>query len=837
MNIDIKRTSAATTKYLDMLSSYGLQCMVTETTREDQISKASTCIDHLFIRCKQTQAHAAVITTTISDHYTVFGYIEEINKAKEQSAIRCQGSENNQINIKKVNHLIEETDWEGIINTSGNTDELFNNIYKAFCNIYDRSKEKNTKRKKRKDYPWLSNIIMECCEIRDKLYKKWCKDKSNVTNETIYKKFSNNLNKKILIAKNMYNMKQFILNRNNLRAVWQLINEIIGKKNISTDKTIVKSFPNDNIQNITEKFAQQFCENVQKIIHKCDIVTIKNVQTNIENSIFIECSNEEEILNILKNLNARKSAGVDGIRACDIKNNAKRLAPVITTLINTSLSEALIPKLLKTSLIRPIYKSGDKTDHNNYRPIAILSVVEKVLEEVIVRRLNAFLLKYKIINNNQYAFQKGKNINQLLGLFANNINQSLAINKSCLALFIDFSKAFDTLSHAKIIETLERNGIRGQCIEWFKNYLDCRTLRVKIGDYTSESKTSAYGVPQGSKLGPILYIIYANDLISSLKNSTTFAYADDTAIVVSHESIETAAAIMQIELNITTKWCHDNGLIINATKTKIMHFRPRHIPRTNITPIFHNTQCLHRTANTTSDSCTTKIELVETYKYLGLHLDEHFKFKTHIEILHKKLRQSAYALYHLSNCSPYNVLRQAYFSLAESYLRHGITAWGTATYCRNLQIAQNRLLKLLYNNKHKTNQYHNYNINNTNSETNPQTQQHRENTHRGTNQNKPGQNQLHKDLQILNIKDIYKTTIITEFYKNSDIMNKIDHEKNTRTKAQGRYKVPQFRNNYGKNSLAVALPMTINSIPTSILRENNKIKMKKLTKQHYLSTS
>lgn len=141
-----------------------------------------------------------------------------------------------------------------------------------------------------------------------------------------------------------------------------------------------------------------------------------------------------------------------------------------------------------------------------------------------------------------------------------------------------------------------------------------------------------YGVPQGSKLGPILYIIYANELITILKNSTTFAYADDTAILVSHENIEEEAEIMQNELNTMTKWCHDNGLIINATKTKIIHFRPRHIPRTHITPIFHNTQCLHRISNNTIDSCTTKIELVESYKYLGVYLDEFFKWKTHTDI-------------------------------------------------------------------------------------------------------------------------------------------------------------------------------------------------------------
>lgn len=317
-----------------------------------------------------------------------------------------------------------------------------------------------------------------------------------------------------------------------------------------------------------------------------------------------------------------------------------------------------------------------------------------------------------------------------------------------------------------------------------------------------------------------------------MKNSTTFAYADDTAIIVTHESLEAATQIIQKEFNIMTRWCHDNGLVINATKTKIMHFRPRHIARTNITPIFHNTECLHRTCTTnniTNDSCSERIELVETYKYLGVHLDEHFKWKVHIDILHKKLRQTSYALYHLGNCSPYKVLRQAYFSLAESYLRHGITAWGTATYCRELQTAQDRILKRLSQNQHKfqTQHQNSRNIHNCNA---TDQQQANNNNFKLTKNT-----QLHKHLQILNIKNIYKTTIINEFYNDINILKPINHNKNTRNAAQGRFQIPRFCNNYGKHSLDVILPTTFNNLPKDLTSITNKLSRKKLIKNHFLN--
>lgn len=814
MNLDIKKKGVTiTTKYLNMLASHGFQCMVNDTTREDQNTKTCTCIDHLFVRFKnaRTVAHAAVVTTTVSDHYAVFGCMEWVTKERDrENKQHSEPSKNTKIENKKVNIRISEIDWKEIIIHCKTTDEIFNAIYKQFCEIYETAAYQKRKLIKRNPLPWLNNYLLKCCDIRNKLHKKWIKDKNNNVKEKIYKQFNNKLNKKIIHAKNSYNLRQFILNKHNTRATWQLINKITGRKVENVDALIKKSFPCEKVTDVAKNFAINLNENIQKIVHKCNITTITNANASIPNTIYLDYANESEIFNILKTLNERKSAGVDGIRASDLKYNAKYLAPVITKLVNSSLKEGIIPKLLKTSIIRPIFKNGDKTNYNNYRPISILPIIEKVLEEIVARRLNDFLTKYKVINSNQFGFQKGKNLNQLLGKFSDQINHCLSNNMHCLALFIDFSKAFDTLSHEKIIESLERSGIRGECIKWFKNYLSCRSYSVKIENECSDIVPVTVGVPQGSKLGPILYILYTNDMLKMLKNSTGYAYADDTAIIVEHKSIKSATQIMQKELNAINRWCHDSGLIINANKTKIMHFRARHMPQSDISITYHETDCIHKTnINNTpiNDACKTNIEIVNTYKYLGLHLDIHFKWKTHIEALQNKLRSTAYALYHLSNCSPTNILRQVYFSLGESYLRHGITAWGTATFCRDLQGTQNRLIKLLYKNNQQTTTLQNQNINN-----------------------------IYKELNIMNVKNIYKSTIINEFYNDTDLLKPIQHQQNTRRKAQGRYQIPRFKNNYGKNTLAVTLPTTINSIPTDLLKITNKYN-KNLKIKKYLINS
>lgn len=807
INIDILRENLTTKTYLNMIMSYGLQCMVNQCTRVDITKKTKTCIDHMFLRNnKQTNATAAIITTSISDHFSLFCCIkEDINKQSKET-LNFQGPH---LNNSKINQMINNENWNTLMEQEQNPNNIFNKFHKKICQIYAKSEIKNKKiSKKRSNNPWINEEVIKLCDFRDKLYKRWYDNQNNKRYEQEYKTFRNLVNKKIIYEKNNYYKNKFNEYKNDIKATWKLINEIIGKKTANLDDFIIKSFKNQNITDIINKFAVNLNENVRNIIHDCNIKTITNTDTTVTNTMYVESASEEEIYNILKNLNIRKGAGSDGIRAKDLKNNARCLTPIVTKLINTSLDQAIIPTLLKTSIIRPVYKSGEKADVSNYRPIAILSVIDKILEEVVATRLRSFLEKYRIINENQYGFQRGKNINQLLGNFSNLINEYISKNMHVLVIFIDFSKAFDTLSHKRLIEMLERNGIRGNMAKWFKNYLEYRNYYVKVNNIKSNQISNNWGVPQGSKIGPILYIIYTNDMLRCLKESTTYAYADDTAIVVADNNITNAAKRIQKQLNIATKWCHDNGLVINATKTKVMHIKAPHLSTSNIDLKFHNTQCLHYNKNrdpNNNDSCSTTIEMVENYKYLGIYIDRHFKWKTHIEYLQKKLRTASYMLYHLSNCTSYSVLRQAYFSLAESYIRHGITAWGNVKYKSTLQKTQNSLLKILWNKySSSTNRL--------------------ENT-----------SNLAKNLNILNVKNIYHTTIIKEFENSNRFLQPLNHQHNTRKKAQGRYKVGRFTNEYSRCTLSVALPSILNSIPINIIKTNPKYKRYKLIKEYLIN--
>lgn len=838
MNINIaKEKDKSTALYRDMMSANGLQCEVNTITRDAGKGNGS-CIDHMYVRTnKITTAQAFVIRSILSDHYAIFGCLKYTNKknTKDQhvsSNIHCEKSnQENKVKVsidkRKLNWFINNTSWDIVLNQNNTCEEKYQIVCKTFHEIYNKSKQNKRKLKQRNDFPWLNDQIIKYCDVRNKLYQSYKKSKNNTQKEKEYKFFNNKLNVIINNAKNEYRRREFEKNRNNIRGTWCLINDIIGKKTDNVDDVIKKNFKSADLKTITENFAVKFKENVNNIIHKCEIKTLIQTPRIVQNTIFLENTDEAEISNILRTLNVNKGAGVDGIRPIDIKNNARKLTPVITSLINSSIDEGIVPSDLKTSIVRPIYKSGTKSDYNNYRPISILPLFEKILEEVIVRRLNGFLNKYGIINRQQYGFQKGKNINKLLGHFSSYINKQLDNNMNCLVLFIDFSKAFDTLPHSNLLSVLERNGIRGQCLKWFNEYLHKRTFKVKIDANYSSEMQSNYGVPQGSKLGPILYLIYANELINVTTNSEAFAYADDTAIVVRHKDPSEAVKILQSEFNVISRWCHDNGLIINANKSKVMHIRQPHLKSSNIQIKFHNYDCLHDNKSTyemCNGKCDQFLEAVDTYKYLGVTVDRNFNWKTHINLLNNKLRSTSYILYHLNNCAPLSITKQVYFTLGESHIRHGITAFGTSSHIKIIQKTQKRLIKTLMRNKsHKENS----NILNTITHRNTQYTQ---------NQNQHYEfspemvSNFLKQHNILNVTNLYKSVIMNEF-DDINLLKPINHTYNTRRKSKSLFKTPKIRTKYGKNALNYQLPNTWNAMPSDIITITSQKKRKKEIKR------
>ena len=241
-----------------------------------------------------------------------------------------------------------------------------------------------------------------------------------------------------------------------------------------------------------------------------------------------------------------------------------------------------------------------------------------------------------------------------------------------------------------------------------------------------------------------------------------------------------------------SSWIHDNGLVVNVEKTKVMHVVPPHlvIPTTHIEIWYTKNIC--STGNINAGNITSKLEVVTTIKYLGVTVDSNLKWKIHIENVQKKLRQVGYTFYHLKNTCQRSVLKQVYHALAEPYIRHGITAWGASEQRKHLQKSQDKLLKLL------------------------------------TAKNGGG------EIRILNVENIFKSTVLNTYYNEMTYRQKIDHSHDTRRKMEGKYKVGKCTNNYGKYAFESLIPTIFNELPCELLEIKDPYKRKKKIKTHLL---
>lgn len=306
--------------------------------------------------------------------------------------------------------------------------------------------------------------------------------------------------------------------------------------------------------------------------------------------------------------------------------------------------------------------------------------------------------KFNIISNSQYGFRRKRSTEDAIVTLTSHVSELLDKGKKCLTIFLDLKKAFDTVSVPILLQKLESVGIRGTPLLLFEDYLSNRKQRVKIGEYTSGDCSVSFGVPQGSVLGPSLFLIYMNDLLNTnIKNGQTFAYADDTAIVFSGPSWNDVKQFAEIGLAKVSLWLKSNVLTLNIDKTNYICFtiNNRTQPGTNFKIELHN--CLY--SDTSPCDCAPSIlSRVSTTKYLGVMLDQRLSWHPHIDYTSARIRKLIWIFKNLRHVTNKTLLTQIYVALAQSVLGYCISVWGGASKIKFLQIerAQRSLLKVMF---------------------------------------------------------------------------------------------------------------------------------------------
>lgn len=438
---------------------------------------------------------------------------------------------------------------------------------------------------------------------------------------------------------------------NNIKSFWSFINS--KKKDPGLPKVMhLNEISSTNGSDIANLFAANF-SSVFSSKSNSEFKASEDINNINLNNFYISISS---IYIKLSALDINSGPGPDGVPPSLLRHCSFIIARPLHIIFNQSLEAGVFPSHWKLSHVVPIYKSGNRADIKNYRPISILSCIPKVFECLVKDYMTSQLSG--IIGEEQYGFMEGRSAELNLITFVDFLSRALESGSQTDAIYTDFSKAFDRVNHRILLTKLESVGVVGCLLDWLSSYLYDRSFMVRVGNFLSKETPVTSGVPQGSHLGPLLFNIFINDITHNFPPGSGLLFADDLKIFARISSTEDAA-ILQSQIDSLSEWCAANCMDLNIEKCQIMRFY-----RSN-NPIIFNYSLLG-----------VKLPTVEAVRDLGVTLDSKLTFIPHInKICNKALQMLGFVKRVTSEFANVNSLKILYFSLVRSHLEYCSSVW------------------------------------------------------------------------------------------------------------------------------------------------------------------
>ena len=677
---------------LDLYELFSFKQLVEEPTRVTLTT--SSIIDHIATTCARNIVKSGVHEVSMSDHYMVY-CIRKFNGAVEKDHKMIKTRKMKNFNEDAFLADVSGICWEQMLTETDYINTLVNNWLNLFSLIIDKHAPITEMHFSEKYCPWIDKDLRDLMQSRDKLRKAASKRKSQFLMDS-YRQVRNKVNSRNIQLKKQYFTDKISTCQGNMKESWKAVNELLNKRSKSSNIRCLKVAGNETVhkKGISDAMNNFFCSIGKELADKIDPVPnpllTGEYEVNANKAKFdFKTIEVKEIRAAFAKIKTAKSFGIDNICSYFLKLALPFIERSLAFLFNTSIETSQFPDSWKVARVTPIFKDGDKTEKSNYRPISVLLVISRLFEKLVFDQLYQYMKENGLFSPDQSGFLRLHSTLTCLLKNTDDWYSCLDLGRLVGLVFIDLKKAFDTVDHDILCEKLQIYGVQQRELSWFRSYLSNRKQFCRVNGVASDIGDVEVGVPQGSCLGPLLFLIYINDLPLAVQGSTVSMYADDTSLCHQALNMTQLNGDINNDLGRLDTWLQGNKLSSNVAKTHAMLITTRQ-KRNVLKSINQNLELNIR---------DNELDVVQKTKYLGVQIDFSLDWKEQIKAVSAKVSRAIGFLKHAKKFLPRVTLENLYTGIVEPHFRYCCSVWGCcgSSEIKQLQKLQNRAARIVTN--------------------------------------------------------------------------------------------------------------------------------------------
>ena len=675
---------------LDLYELFSFKQLVEEPTRVTLT--ASSIIDHIATTCARNIVKSGVHEVSMSDHYMVY-CIRKFNGAveKDHKVIKTRKMKN--FNEDAFLSDVSGICWELMLTETDDINTLVNNWSNLFSLIIGKHAPITEMRVSEKYCPWIDKDLRDLMHTRDKLRKAASKRKSQFLLDS-YRQVRNKVSSRNIQLKKQYFTDKISACQGDMKESWKAVNELLNRRSKSSNIRCLKEAGTETVhkKGIAEAMNNFFCSVGKELADKIDFVPnpllTGEYEVNANKAKFnFKTIKVKEIRAAFAKIKTAKSFGTDNISSYFLKLALPIIENSLAFLFNTSIETSQFPDSWKVARVTPIFKDGDKTEKSNYRPISVLPVISRLFEKLVFDQLYQYMKENGLFSPDQSGFLRLHSTLTCLLKNTDDWYNGLDLGRLVGLVFIDLKKAFDTVDHDILCEKLHIYGVQQRELSWFRSYLSNRKQFCRVNGVGSDMQNVGVGVPQGSCLGPLLFLIYINDLPLAVQGSTVSMYADDTSLCHQALNMTQLNGAINNDLKRLDTWLQGNKLSLNVTKTHSMVITTKQ--KRNVLKSTNQNLELNIRGN--------ELDIVQKTKYLGVQIDCSLDWKEQVKAVSAKVSRAIGFLKHAKKFLPRATLENLYTGIVEPHFRYCCSVWGCcgSSEINQLQKLQNRAARIV----------------------------------------------------------------------------------------------------------------------------------------------